>query len=649
MLLFGCDKNLKGLNRTNADHPGPLLLTAFALSCASRIIWPGMDPPGGAFVHDAGLYHHGTRLKSLLGTPPLDEIAPETITPLFSLLSSCTFAWAGIGFQQVAFLSGLFGLLTVFSPLAAHPLGWPARILASVLVGIDLAGFQTARVGRPDSCMIFWASLIPLLFLRGIPEPLLWGMSGILLALSFHSLPHAFLLVPAIFLVVLFREKKPVTHLKASTVLLSSMTLVTLAFGPLSFSNEKFWPSLEYFSTYGDERQRYFQGPWLRFGEFLFHQDAFVLGYHNPASAVFASLAGTWMAGIWLVPRTKRGQPEGFRAVSILAAVSLIAISIMPVWSRRHALIAPFAALLTAAAFFDRSWQRRHAAAWRVRRRPWLAWLGLAVATAPLFSASKPFVAGRLALHGLGWSAAYSTAGYLLLGAAILLVAGIEVLARRSKRSASRVPRLALLLGMGSLFIRPLEHLLTPLCAEIPLGVHEGLSPELIRAFCAVLLFGFALGFRPLLSIRRVASWTIAIATISSFWLFASWLAPRRSDMDALASRFRDALSPQDIVMGYLSDTILFSVPCQTFTPWSWLDESEDDPSIPANRKWNENPVDRFRPTHLLLIDEGISPAYAAFHVRCSALPRELVREVSYYHHTIRLYRLGSLPPFKTR
>lgn len=93
----------------------------------------------------------------------------------------------------------------------------------------------------------------------------------------------------------------------------------------------------------------------------------------------------------------------------------------------------------------------------------------------------------------------------------------------------------------------------------------------------------------------------------------------------------------------------LFSIPCHVFTPWSWLDGSEDDPSIPPERKWNENPIERFRPTHLLLINEGQDRKYAAFHARCAALPRELVREVRYYHHVIRLYRLLPEPADRVR
>jgi predicted membrane-bound mannosyltransferase len=220
------------------DFPLRVALAIVALALASGFVLRTLDlkadpPPdlswSSAIYSDEAHNAYSARNWALYGQWQVDDYAPYLVYPWLNLFTGLVFRIAGIGFEQLKFVSLLAGLLLV---VAMYFVGRSvSRRAGAIAAAVTAASFQLvmySRLGLAEMTQALFVAATVAFLVRANTSRAAAVLSGAcaLFAILFVKVSAAFLL-PAVLLLVIYEMiRARLEHVRLSTI--SSQALLWL-------------------------------------------------------------------------------------------------------------------------------------------------------------------------------------------------------------------------------------------------------------------------------------------------------------------------------------------------------------------------------------------------------------------------------------
>lgn len=578
-------------------------------------------------------------------------MAFEFLSPVQAWLAAAVFSVFGPSYEAAVWTSQLALVALMLAFLWILRDERPAILGCGIfLLWSDTAVMRMAYLGTNEGTMLLFSGVGIVLLAGPPPAARRWAAAGASFALAFFTKFTCAVFVPAVlaclFLLPPRRERPKLAGAFAGGFSATAIPFVLF----IAFHGEAFRTAMSFLMYQAGDHDRPL---WQGAGAFLFHWEG--LGWRNTLLPALLLAVPAWapaaLSRLSDDPGERRLQAFGWFAASALAGLVLF-----PAAPSRYAMAAlPLCYLAARALFEPARWT--HFASLSARGRALLAAWGI-LAAMPVLSFLKEAAVER------GWGAGAQGVlpevrwGFLLLGAAPLAVLAGRGFARLAAGPAP--PGTAWLLSgagflLGSLLVVNIDGML----GRFP-TLFDGLLP-LARPATAVLAaswggtFALAAAWRsfgrpPAAGFRWVAAGFAGLALLVNAKRFAVTEYDDK-DLGAIARELGRHIPEDSVVYGDIwTDVLLLPVKCRVVSPWGWLPwqigSYERSSGI---YQWNL-PMERFRPTRLLLANEHeIDQVLRIWGPRLAPYDRELLTTVRLkrgaIEDVIRLYALKRKGP----
>lgn len=619
---------------------GTLALVLFRLATV------GSDPTPLGWLQDMGTWNHGAKHWALYGTWAYDDFAPQFVTPVHSWMAGWAFRLWGLGFKTVSFLSCLqISLLLVAFLILYRDIPFKVRAGLVLYFAVDRTVIELIGSGTNECTMLFWLCLSFLTISRWAWTRPVWILGGAFYALAVLTKFQCLIFVPAIVMYALSRGRKPFTTSFLGMFLAGFLGIALPVFWGFLWPNREAWLStLSFFHHYGENYNRPF---WVQAGAFLFNPRTKIFTWENPFVPAILLAAPVW--GLRLLRRGDKGPDEDrIQFYGWLAVWGFAGLAMFPAYPRRAVMLALPLGYLTVRVLTDpESWDEmaRHVTS---QRAFWSLFAWAVVASAPAVAYLREAFARGMLASGVADDLAEGWAGYLALAcafAAVPSVAAVLGAVCRLPRDGTRWLAAGTAFLASAFFILPVER---AVCrwAGPPEAIGLGPSAAVVAGAIAVgsvlsaAVWRLSRGREILgaVSLRRFALLFVGLGLAVLAKRMALTAVPSRDFETATRALARDVPSDAVVLGDVPADALLVAADCKVVTPWAWLAPEREIAAARVAYRWNEDPIARFEPTHLLLTEE--LPPGSRFFREAQSLRKTAVGIYDVRGKAFTLYRL---------
>lgn len=610
-----------------------------------RTVTAGSDPTPLGWLQDMGTWNHGAKHWALYGTWVYDDFAPQFVTPVHSWMAGWAFRLMGLGFATVAVFSALqiFLLLVAFLVLYRDEPFW-VRAGLVLFFGLDRNVTELIGSGTNECTMLFWLCLSFLTISRWAWTRPVWILGGAFYALAVLTKVQCLVFVPAIVMYALSRGRKPFTTSFLGMFLAGFLCVALPVFwGFLRPHRETWLSTLSFFHHFGENYNRPF---WVQAGAFLFNPRTKIFTWENPFVPAILLAAPVW--GGRLLRRGDKGPDEDrIQFYGWLAVWGFAGLAMLPAYPRRAVMLALPLGYLTVRVLTDPGgWSvlARHVTS---QRAFWSLFVWAVVASAPAVSYLRESFARGMLASGVAVELAEAWAGYLALACALAAVSSVAAVlgaACRLPRDGTRWLAAGGAFLASAFFVLPAER-----------AVRRWTAPETMELGPSAAVVAAAVGTG---SVLAAAVWLVSrgreapgaivlrrfaiLFTVLGFAVLGKRVAgtaAQRYDFDTATRALARDVPADAVVLGDIpADALLVAARCKVVTPWAWLAPEREIAAARVPYRWNENPIARFGPTHLLLTEE--TPPGSRFAREAEALRKTAVGVYDIRGRAFTLYRL---------
>lgn len=623
-----------------------LLWGAVLALAVYRIATAGSDPSPLGWLQDMGTWNHGAKHWAIHGTWVWDDFAPQFVTPVHSWIAGMAFRTLGLGFRTVALVSCVQMLVILVLILAFYrDAPWRVRAGIALFFAFDATLNEMVGSGTNEYTMLLWLFLCFLVLSRA-GTLLTWGAGGALFALAFLTKVQALIFAPALLLHAFWRGRRssslaPVWAFAAGFA--AAAAPVFLFIWP---HREAWLSTLLFFQHFGENYNR---PAWMQVGAFLFNARTKIMSWENAFMPAVILAAPVW--GLHLLRREER-TPDVDRThfYGWLAVCGFLGLALLPAYPRRAAMLVLPLAYLTARVLADPGgWGDLSRHLWSVRAR-WSLFTWAVVAFSLILSFFREAVLDLLAGRRMDYGMAEALAGYAALGVSIAVVplAGVGLGRLLGlPRDGTRWLAAGAAALMGSFALLPAVGVLRRL-------LPAGSAATDLTGSCAAVAAAFAAGAAAVAllwrlsrnapdALARVLAGLAVLCVAGGLSVRAKRIAsgvPPGRDFEAVTRAIAADIPEGAVVLGdAAADALLVAARCKVVTPWAWLASEREKAAARVPYTWNDDPIARFAPTHLLATDEGLS-GRGTFPERVAALEKCMVRRYDLRGRGASLFRL---------
>lgn len=610
-----------------------------------RTVTAGSDPTPLGWLQDMGTWNHGAKHWALYGTWVYDDFAPQFVTPVHSWMAGWAFRLLGLGFKTVSFLSCLqISLLLVAFLILYRDIPFKVRAGLVLYFAVDRTVIELIGSGTNECTMLFWLCLSFLTISRWAWTRPVWILGGAFYALAVLTKFQCLIFVPAIVMYALSRGRKPFTTSFLGMFLAGFLGIALPVFWGFLWPNREAWLStLSFFHHYGENYNRPF---WVQAGAFLFNPRTKIFTWENPFVPAILLAAPVW--GLRLLRRGDKGPDEDrIQFYGWLAVWGFAGLAMFPAYPRRAVMLALPLGYLTVRVLTDPGgWSvlARHVTS---QRAFWSLFVWAVVASAPAVSYLRESFAREMLASGVAVELAEAWAGYLALACALAAVPSVAAVLGavcRLPRDGTRWLAAGGAFLASAFFVLPAER-----------AVRRWTAPETMELGPSAAVVAAAVGTG---SVLAAAVWLVSrgreapgaivlrrlaiLFTVLGFAVLGKRIAgtaAQRYDFETATRALARDVPSDAVVLGDVpADALLVAADCKVVTPWAWLAPEREIAAARVPYRWNEDPIVRFGPTHLLLTEE--TPPGSRFAREAEALRKTAVGVYDIRGRAFTLYRL---------